>query len=111
MKVLITTLCSMLLVAGMVITPSHAGPPSSGERMFALAMGGTIEKVDPAGSSITLRTDSGEKEYLLVMDVSELAGLTPGDRVRCEIYADGRVTKIVKTTPLPQESPAPEPKG
>jgi hypothetical protein len=95
----------------MVITPSHAGPPSSGEMMFALAMGGTVEKVDPADSSIVIRTDLGQKEYLLVMDVSELAGLTPGDRIRCEVYADGRVTKIVKTSPFPKESPAPEPKG
>jgi hypothetical protein len=111
MKALIITLCSMLLVVGMVITPSHAGPAGSGEMTFALAMGGTVEKVDPAGSSIVIRTDLGEKEYLLVMDVSELAGLTPGDRIRCEVYADGRVTKIVKTTPLPKEPSAPEPKG
>jgi hypothetical protein len=111
MKALIITLGSLLLVVGIVITPSQAGPPSSEEMMLALAMGGTVEKVDPAGSSIVIRTDLGEKEYLLVMNVSELAGLAPGDRVRCEVYADGRVTKIVKTSPLPKESPAPEPKG
>ncbi|HEV8244019.1 MAG TPA: hypothetical protein VGQ07_08495 [Nitrospirales bacterium] len=111
MKALIITLCSLFLVVGMIITPSHAGPASSGEMMFALAMGGTVEKVDPAGASITIRNDMGQKEYLLVMDVSELAGLAPGDRVRCEVYADGRVTKIIKAPPLPKESPAPEPKG
>src|SRR6266496_4985047 len=46
MKALIITLNSLLLVAGMIIAPSQAGPPSSGEMMFALAMGGTVEKVD-----------------------------------------------------------------
>ncbi len=111
MKALIITLSSLLLVVGMIITPSQAGPPSLGEMMFALAMGGTVEKVDPAGASIVIRNDLGQKEYLLVMDVSELAGVAPGDRVRCEVYADGRVTKIVKTSPPPKEAPAPEPKG
>ncbi len=115
MKTLVIALCSVLLVGGVVITPSQAGPLGLWEVVFAKSsMGGTIESVDPAGLTVTILTDVGQKESLPVANASVLVGLTQGDRVfceMCEMNEDGNVAKIVKTTPIPNGSPAPEPRG
>lgn len=112
MKALVVALFSLLLVIGMAITPSQASPPSSGEAAFAKsAIGGTIESVDPDGLKINILTDFGKKASLPITKVSVLVGVTEGDRVWCEMNEDGKVAKIVKATPLPEGSPAPEPKG
>jgi hypothetical protein len=97
MKSLIVTLCSLLLVAGMVF--AKAG------------VGGTVELIDPAGLSVTIMTDGGQPESLPVADVSVLAGVAKGDRVFCEMDDQGKVAKIVKASTIPNTSPAPEPKG
>jgi hypothetical protein len=112
MKTVVMTLLSLLLIGGMVITPSQAGPPGlEGVALAKAAVGGTIEAVDPEGLKITLLTDFGKKESLPITKVSVLVGVTEGDRVWCEMNEDGKVTKIVKATPLPERTPAPEPRG
>jgi len=138
MKPLVIALCSMLLVIGMAVTPHQAGPLGSGNLAFAKSIGGsielidlpglrvismepvlakytsrtgTIENVDPAGLQVTILTDVGQKESLPVTKASVLVGVGQGDRVSCEMNADGKVTKIVKTAPIPEVSPAPEPRG
>jgi hypothetical protein len=123
MKTLVLALFSLLLVVGMVLTSSQASPPSVspltsvsplsiGEAALAkAAVGGTVEAVDPAGLRITLLTDFGQKESLPITKVSVLVGVTEGERVWCEMNEDGKVTKIVKATPIPERTPAPEPKG
>ena len=112
MKTLVIALLSVLLVVGMVITPSHAGPLGLGELVFAKSsLGGMVESVDPAGLTVTILTDVGQKESLPVTDASVLMGLTQGDRVHCEMNEEGKVAKIVKITPIPKDFPAPEPKG
>jgi len=113
MKTLVIALLGMLLIVGMVITPSHAAPLSSVEPLvFAKSStGGMIESVDPVELRVTILTDVGQKESLPVTKVAVLVGVTQGDRVNCELNDDGKVTKIVKTTPIPKDFPAPEPKG
>jgi putative heme iron utilization protein len=119
MKTVVTTLLSLLLVVGMVITSSQASltssqasPPRVWQAGLAkAAVGGTIEAVDPAGLRITLLTDFGQMESLPITKVSVLVGVTEGDRVWCEMNEDGKVTKIVKATPIPERVPAPEPRG
>jgi hypothetical protein len=113
MKTLVIALFGVLLLVGMVITPGHAAPLSLVEPLiFAKSStGGMIESVDPAELKITILTDVGQKESLPVTNVAVLVGLTQGDRVNCEMNDDGKVMKIVKTTPMPKEFPAPEPKG
>jgi hypothetical protein len=101
MKTMVITLFSVLLVVGVVNMPSHA----------AKSLGGTIELVDPASLTITIMTDTGQTASLPVVNESLLAGLAHGDRVFCEMNEDGKVTKIVKATPIPNGFPAPEPKG
>ncbi|HEV8243449.1 MAG TPA: hypothetical protein VGQ07_05610 [Nitrospirales bacterium] len=113
MKALVVALFGMLLMVGMVITPSHAAPLSLLEPLvFAKSStDGMIESVDPAELRVTILTDVGQKESLPVTNVAVLVGLTPGDRVNLEMNEDGKVKKIVKTTPIPKDFPAPEPKG
>jgi Cu/Ag efflux protein CusF len=112
MKTLVIALFSVLLVVGVVIMPSHASPLGLTELLFAKSsIGGTVESVDPAGLKITILTDVGQKESFPVTDASVLAGLTQGERVFCEMNEDGKVAKIVKATPIPNDFPAPEPKG
>jgi hypothetical protein len=112
MKALVIALLSVLLMAGVIIMPSHAGPLGLTEMLFAKSsIGGTVESVDPAGLKITILTDMGQKESLPVIDASVLAGLSQGERVFCEMNEDGKVAKIVKATPIPKDFPAPEPKG
>jgi hypothetical protein len=113
MKTLVIALFGVLLMVGMVITPSHAAPLSLVEPLvFAKSStGGMIESVDPAELKVTILTDVGQKESLPVTNVALLVGLTQGDRVNCEMNEDGKVTKIIKTTPIPKDFPAPEPKG
>ncbi len=111
MKTLAIGLFSMLVVMGMLITPSQAASPGPGEPVFAKFIGGTIESVDPAGLRVTIMTELGKKESFPVADASVLMGLTTGDRISCELDEQGRVMKIVKTTPEPKGKPAPEPKG
>ena len=112
MKTLVVTLFSLLLVLGMAVTPSQAAPLGSGEPLLAKdSLNGTIADVDRTGLQVTILTDLGQKESLPVTKVSVLVGLTQGDRVNCEMNDDGKITKIVKTAPIPKGSPAPEPKG
>lgn len=111
MKTLVIGLLSMLVVMGMVITPSQAASPSQGEPVVVKFIGGTIESVDPAGLRVTIMTDFGGKESLPVADASVLMGLAKGDRVSVEMDEQGTVKKIVKTTPDQKGKPAPEPKG
>ena len=113
MKTLVIALLGMLLIVGMVITPSHAAPLSSVEPLvFAKSStGGMIESVDPVELRVTILTDVGQKESVPVTKVAVLVGVTQGDRVNCEFNDDGKVTKIVKTTPTPKDFPTPEPKG
>ncbi len=112
MKMLVMALFSVLLLIGVVITPSQAGPLGLMEVLFAKSsIGGTVESVDPAGLKITILTDTGQKESLPVKDASVIAGINKGERVFCEMNEEGKVAKIVKATPLPNNFPAPEPKG
>jgi hypothetical protein len=137
MKTPAIALLSFLLVAGMVVAPSQASPLSSEEPALAKSRGsmielidlpdwsvtsgkpvrakysrsGTIEDVDPAGLKVTILTDLGLKESLPITKVAVLVGVGPGDYVNCEMNADGKVTKMVKITPMPKGSPAPEPQG
>ena len=137
MKTPVIALWSLLLVIGMVVTPSQASPIGAGEAAFAKSIGGTIElvdlpglggpsgepmftkysmsgtiqDVDPAGLKVTILTDVGQKESLPVTKASVLVGVGQGDRVSCEMNEDGKVIKIVKTTPIPLGIPAPEPQG
>jgi len=113
MKTLVIALFGGLLVVGMVITPGLAAPLSLLEPLaFAKSStGGMIESVDPAELKVTILTDVGQKESLPVTNVAVLVGVTPGDRVNCEMNEDGKVKKIIKTTPIPKGFPAPEPKG
>jgi hypothetical protein len=113
MKTLVFVLLSMLLIVGVVSMPSHAAPLSSVEPLvFAKSStGGMIESVDPVELRVTILTDVGQKESLPVTKVAVLVGVTQGDRVNCELNDDGKVTKIVKTMPIPKDVPAPEPKG
>jgi Cu/Ag efflux protein CusF len=110
MKTLIFVLASMLLVTGLIITPSQAAEPSQGIPAFAKFIGGTIESVDPSALKVTLLTDVGKTESFPVADASILMGVTKGDRVSCEMDDQGMVRKIVKTTD-PKGTPAPDPKG
>lgn len=112
MKTLVIVLLSSLLVAGMVVTPSQAGPLGLEDLIFAKSsIGGTVESVDPAGLMVTILTDFGQKESLPVTKESVLEGLIKGDRVFCEMNEEGKVAKIFKATPIPNGSSAPEPKG
>ena len=112
MKTLVIVLLSSLLVAGMVITPSQAGPLVLEELPFAKStIGGMVESVDPASLTITIMTDLGKKESLLATKESVLEGLIKGDRVFCEMNEEGKIAKIFKATPIPNGSSAPEPKG
>jgi len=112
MKTLVFVLLSMLLIVGVVSMPSYAAPLSSMDLVFAKSStGGMVESVDPAGLTVTILTDVGQKESLPITKVAVLVGVTQGDRVNCELNDDGKVTKIVKTTPIPKDFPAPEPKG
>lgn len=112
MKTLVMTLLSLLLVIGMVVTPSQAGPLGLTEVLFAKSsIGGTVESVDPAGLTVIILTDFGKKESLPVTNESVLVGLTQGDRIFCEMNEDGKVAKISKATPLPNGLPAPELRG
>jgi len=112
MKTLVLALFSLLFVVGLGITPSQISSPSLGGAAFAKpAIGGTIESIDPAGLRVTIMTDSGQKESFPITKVSVLVGVIEGERVWCEMNEDGKVTKIVKATPVPEGSPATEPKG
>ncbi len=112
MKALIFVLASMLLVTGIIIAPTQAAEPmQQGTPALAKFIGGTIESLDPSTLKVTIMTDAGKKEALQVADASVLMGLAKGDRVSCETDDQGMVKNIVKTTPDPKGSPAPEPKG
>jgi hypothetical protein len=122
MKTAVMTLLRSLLVVGVVgmvttssqasLTSGQASPPHVWKVGLAkAAVGGTIEAVDPAGLRITLLTDFGQMASLPITKVSVLVGVTEGDRVWCEMNEDGKVTKIVKATPIPERVPAPEPRG
>ena len=112
MKTLVFVLLSMLLIVGVVSMPGYAAPLSSVDLVFAKSStGGMVESVNPAGLTVTILTDVGQKESLPITKVAVLVGVTQGDRVNCELNDDGKVTKIVKTTPIPKDFPAPEPKG
>lgn len=111
MRTLILVLVSMLAVTGITITASQAAEPSQGMPVLSKFIGGTIESVDPSTLNLTILTDVGKKEFLHVADASVLTGLAQGDRISCEMDEKGMVKNILKTTPDPKGSPAPEPKG
>jgi len=112
MKILGIALFGLLLVGGMSITLSQASLSSLGgaavekSPVTKPAIGGTIESVDPASLRVTILTDFGQKESLPVTKMSVLVGVIEGDRVWAELNEDGKVKKIVKTTPAPERSPA-----
>lgn len=137
MKTPVIALLSLLMVVAMAATPSQASLPGTWEPTFAklrgstielidlpdvevvsrelmptkYSMSGMIEDVDPTGLRVTILNNMGQKESLPVTKASVLEGVGQGDRVSYEMNADGKITKIVKTTPIPQGSPAPEPQG
>lgn len=113
MKILIVALFSLFLIGGMSTTLSQASLTSLGgaavekSPVATPAIGGTIESVDPASLRVTILTDFGQKESLPVTKMSVLVGVIEGDRVWAELNEDGKVKKIVKTTPAPESPPAP----
>lgn len=107
MKVLLTTVFSLLLIAELGITPSgrsYADTPV----LATTSIDGTVESVDPRNLTVTIKTDSGETQSLTVASKSVLARVVQGERVRCELK-DGKVSKIVKATPTPKAPPARQP--
>lgn len=108
MRTLVIAVLSLLLVVGLMIVPSQAGGPLSvTDPVLAKFIGGTIEEIDHAGLRVTIKTEQGNKESLMVADASLLQGLSKGDRVSVEVDEQGKARTIVKTMPNKKGAPAP----
>jgi len=109
MKIFLAVSFTVLLCTGLAVASSPAGPSNDGELVLAASsVSGTIESVDPRNLTLILKTDAGETQSLAITKKSVLRGVTQGDRVSCEMK-DGKVTKIIKATPTPKDSPARQP--
>ena len=102
MKALLMTVLSLFFLIGLV-SPSQADQITT-ERF----VGGTIEGIDSAGLRIIIQTDLGKSESLPVANAEVMKGVSKGDQVSVELDEQGRVMKIVKTSP---DQVVPEPKS
>jgi len=104
MKQFVFTVVSLLLLWGVLFSPSHGA-------LFATTtfIGSTIEEIDLAGLKITIQTSEGNRHSMPVANAEIMKGLIKGDRVSLELDLQGRVVKIVKI--VPDLKIAPEPKG
>lgn len=110
MKALIIALLGLLPVGGLVIAPSQAAAAfdSGPGPVLIKSIGGTIEEIDYLGQRVTIQTERGRQESFTLPRASLLIGLAEGDRVSVEMDDQGKIRKIVKTTPdIMQRVPKP----
>lgn len=103
MKTLLVMMVSLLLVMGIAM-PSSYGAPVAPDQFI----GGTIEEINLAGLSVTILADLGKKESLPVVSADMIKGLAKDDYVSVELDEQGRVFRIVKTTPDVKNEPEPK---
>lgn len=68
-------------------------------RSDRLPIRGTVEALDPVGSSLVLHTDDAELKYVVLPDPAMLRGLVHGDRIWLELNVSGRPRRLRKTEP------------
>lgn len=102
-----------LLVVGVLEKPSQAAPfnqLTEPKAVLIKYVAGTIEAIDHAGRLVTIQTELGNKESFTLPRAAVLLALTEGDRINVEMDDQGKVRKIVKTTPDILKT-IPEPRG
>lgn len=107
MKTPLLVMLAVLVFAAAGHAPSQAASPKD-PIVINQFVGGTVEKIDLVGLRLTVQTDLGKSEALPVANAGVIKDLYKGDRVSVELDDQGRVIKIVKTTPDPD---APKTKG
>ena len=110
MKTLIITIFSVLLLAGVVISPSHADLATTNQAT-ATTLNGTIDGVDPLQQLVIIRTEEqgqGLVRFLAVTDPALMKGLLKGDRVVVELDEHGMATKILKAAADLKDAPNPK---
>jgi hypothetical protein len=72
--------------------------------------GSTVESIDSIGLNITVQTPGdGGKLSMPVVSPEVMKGVTVGDRVSLDLDGQGRVVKIIKLAPTPEEEAVSEP--
>ena len=97
MKPLIIVALGVLLLAGVVISPTQADLTTA-NRATAKMFNGTIDGIDPVQRLVTIQSE--EKDmwvFIAVADGEVLKGLNKGDRVVVELDEHGMAKTIVKT--------------
>ncbi|MGH7256579.1 MAG: hypothetical protein ACREI3_12485 [Nitrospirales bacterium] len=88
----------LVVIAGFGIW-SNAGVAATDEPSLSMTprfVSGTIERIDPQGPTLTLRTNNGQMKTWPLENTNALDGLAKGDLVNVELDEEGRVLNIVK---------------
>ena len=105
MKSFPMTIISVLILIGAV------GLVRLGELLAATTLTDSkVESIDSTGLTITVQTArDGDKLSIPVVSPEVVAGVTAGEQVSLELDVQGRVVKILKLAPAPQDEEAPDP--
>lgn len=106
MKAISITILSLLLLMGVVVSPSLADQVASNDQVMPRTFSGTIDGVDPMQRLVTVQSEKKDTWMLIaVADGEVLKGLHKGDRVVVEMDEQGMARKIVKAMPGPNDNP------
>lgn len=106
MKAISITILSLLLLMGVVVSPSLADQVASNDQVAPRTFSGTIDGVDPMQRLVTVQSEKKDTWMLIaVADGEVLKGLHKGDHVVVEMDEQGMAHKIVKAMPGPHDDP------
>jgi Cu/Ag efflux protein CusF len=106
MKTISVTIVSLLVLMGVVVSPSLADQIASNDQVAPRTFSGTIDGVDPMQRLVTVQSEKKDTWMLIaVADGAVLKGLRKGDRVVVELDEQGMARKIVKAMPDLHDDP------
>lgn len=100
---------AVMIMFGVLILVGAVVPISQSELLVSTTLtGSTVEVIDLTGLNLTVQlAGGGDKLVMSLVSPEVMKGITVGDRVSLELDVEGRVQKIIKLTPTPQEAPEP----